>query len=695
MAQHRQRHLVEVHAGQVQRPLGASDAGDVAVHLRRLAQQHVHRHVDRALAAGAVLEDQLTLVGGDAHHRVGRALAAAHLVEQRQQVRVDRQDIALLALVAPDFLRRQAGLFQRHLADVEGRALAGAVDQLGEGVGDAARAHVVDGHDRVALAQRPAVVDDLLRPALDLGVAPLHRVEVERGGVGARSHRRGGAAAHADAHARAAELHQQRAGAEGQLVGLAGADRAQAAGDHDRLVVAAAHARHRLLEDAEVAGQVRTAELVVERRAPQRALGHDLQRAGDVLGLADGIVLPRLVRAGQVQVGDMEARQAGLGLGAAAGRALVADLAAGAGGGARERRDGGRVVVRLDLHQHMRGLGARAVLRRVGVALRQPALDRAALHHRGVVAVGDDGALRRETLGVTDHAEHRQVLRLPVDGEVRVEDLVAAVLGVGLREHHQLDVAGVALELGEGLDQVVDLVVRQRQAEVLVGDFQRRAALADHVDMGQRLGLLGVEKMAAGLAVEGDRLGHAVVQQHRAGLDLLARERLGAALERVDQAGLELQAELGDALDAVDVQAAVVGDVGGLGGPRRHGAQARHHHHQLALGRGLGGVAVGQQRGELVMRGRVQRAIAPDPVHMAGRHADDAGADGLQARQQRLGAEGGKGVAALEMLEVLGGGGRHACESRRAVDAVGSAGGAVPRPARHGQGPDRETSPGF
>jgi hypothetical protein len=67
------------------------------------------------------------------------------------------------------------------------------------------------------------VVDDLLRAALDLGVAALHAVEVQRRGVAARGHRAGGAAAHADAHARAAQLHQQRAGAKGELVRLAGA----------------------------------------------------------------------------------------------------------------------------------------------------------------------------------------------------------------------------------------------------------------------------------------------------------------------------------------------------------------------------------------------------------------------------------------------------------------------------------------
>ena len=107
-----------------------------------------------------------------------------------------------------------------------------------------------------ALAERPAMVDDLLRAALDLRVAALHRVEVELGGVGAGGHRAGGAAAHADAHARAAELDQQRAGGELDLLRLARGDRAQAAGDHDRLVVAAPLPADRLLVDAEVAGRL-------------------------------------------------------------------------------------------------------------------------------------------------------------------------------------------------------------------------------------------------------------------------------------------------------------------------------------------------------------------------------------------------------------------------------------------------------
>jgi hypothetical protein len=115
-------------------------------------------------------------------------------------------------------------------------------------------------------------------------------------------------------------------------VRLPGADAAQPAGDHDRLVVAAAHAGHVLLEDAEVAAQVGAAELVVEGGAAQRALGHDLQRAGDVRRACRWGRAPRVRRSRQVQVADRKAGQPGLGPRAAAGGAFVADLAAGAGG---------------------------------------------------------------------------------------------------------------------------------------------------------------------------------------------------------------------------------------------------------------------------------------------------------------------------------------------------------------------------
>src|SRR3546814_12622576 len=124
----------------------------------------------------------------------------------------------------------------------------------------------------------------------------------------------------------------------------------------------------------------------------------------------------------EMRISDWEFRRAlfrspaqpGLGLAAAAGRALVADLAAGAGGRAGERRDRGRMVVGLDLDAERavaRWLGTVRVCLRVGTE----AFRRIPLHHRGVVAVRGQRVLRRARSGVLDYLEtpRRRPVALP------------------------------------------------------------------------------------------------------------------------------------------------------------------------------------------------------------------------------------------------------------------------------------------
>ncbi len=62
--------------------------------------------------------------------------------------------------------------------------------------------------------------------------------------------------------------------------------------------------------------------------------------------------------------------------------------------------------------------------------------------------------------------------------QLGVEDLVAAVLGVGLREHHQLDVGRIAAERAERRLEVVDLVLGEREAERDVGAPRARRGRA-------------------------------------------------------------------------------------------------------------------------------------------------------------------------------------------------------------------------
>ena len=140
--------------------------------------------------------------------------------------------------------------------------------ELRKRIRQATSAHVVDRQDRVAngagalplalcACEQPALVDNLLGAALNLRVATLHRVEIQRHRIGAGGHGAGSTAAHADPHARPAELDQQATRRERDLVRLGSVDGAEATRQHDGLVVTTLHrvhvGRHRLLVLPEVA----------------------------------------------------------------------------------------------------------------------------------------------------------------------------------------------------------------------------------------------------------------------------------------------------------------------------------------------------------------------------------------------------------------------------------------------------------
>ena len=76
-------------------------------------------------------------------------------------------------------------------------------------------------------------------------------------------------------------------------------------------------------------------------------------------------------------------------------------------------------------------------------------------------------------VGIANHAEQRFGLRLAIEYKVGIEDFMAAVFGVGLGKHHQLDIAGVAPQSAVIVEQIIDFVVRQGQAHLAVGCHQR------------------------------------------------------------------------------------------------------------------------------------------------------------------------------------------------------------------------------
>ena len=145
-----------------------------------------------------ILDDELLFLGGLADDGVGRAFAGAEGFEGGDAVGRDGEDVALLGFVAPEFERRHAGLVVGQFAQVEPAAAAAVVDELRQGVGDAACADVVDEGDRVLVPEGPAAVDHLLAAALHLGVVALHAGEIEVLAAVAAGHGARGAATQAD-----------------------------------------------------------------------------------------------------------------------------------------------------------------------------------------------------------------------------------------------------------------------------------------------------------------------------------------------------------------------------------------------------------------------------------------------------------------------------------------------------------------
>ncbi|MNF59582.1 hypothetical protein D3C84_411760 [compost metagenome] len=222
----------------------------------------------------------------------------------------------------------------------------------------------------------------------------------------------------------------------------------------------------------------------------------------------------------------------------------------------------------FNLHQDVHRLLHRAVL--AGFRVREETTGHGADDHRSVVLISRQNAFAVHHVGVLDHAEQAFFLALAVDVPTGVEDLVTAVLGVGLGEHHQFDVVRVALETVEGIDQVIDLVFSQSQAQLGVGFFQRSATTTEDVDCSQRL-RLGVAEQTGGLLEVGQHdLGHAVMQH------------VGNLL-RFGFAELTGNVEGDTAFQTLDLaQAAVAGDIAGLARPWRDGAETRQHQKQTA-----------------------------------------------------------------------------------------------------------------
>ena len=211
----------------------------IAGHARRLAEQHLEGHVDRGVAKLRIAHHKTPVIGQRADHGERTPLARAEGREAIDGLRRHHQHIALLRLVAPERHRRHAGLIVRDGAQVDESAATAVRDGLRHRIGEPARANVVDEEDRVGLALLPAAIDNLLCAALHLGIAALHGREIEVCGRGTGTDRRGRTAAQTDEHGGTAQHDDLRARRAIMFLHMIAAHIAEAARDHDGLVVAA------------------------------------------------------------------------------------------------------------------------------------------------------------------------------------------------------------------------------------------------------------------------------------------------------------------------------------------------------------------------------------------------------------------------------------------------------------------------
>src|SRR6202022_54878 len=102
----------------------------------------------------------------------------------------------------------------------------------------------------------------------------------------------------------------------------------------------------------------------------------------------------------------------------------------------------------------------------------------------GIVGIRDHRALWADAMAVANHGEQRMLLAPAVDDPFRVEDLVPAMLGIRLREHHQLDVGRIAAGMfwTEIVGEIIDLVGRECQSESAVRVLDRGAPSRAEVD---------------------------------------------------------------------------------------------------------------------------------------------------------------------------------------------------------------------
>ena len=82
-------------------------------------------------------------------------------------------------------------------------------------------------------------------------------------------------------------------------------------------------------------------------------------------------------------------------------------------------------------------------------------------YHRGIVFIGGQNIVGILLEGIFNHAKQGFWLYFAINRPLRIKNLVAAMLRVGLGKHHELNIGGIAFEfIDVGIHQVVNILAR-------------------------------------------------------------------------------------------------------------------------------------------------------------------------------------------------------------------------------------------
>ena len=124
----------------------------------------------------------------------------------------------------------------------------------------------------------------------------------------------------------------------------------------------------------------------------------------------------------------------------------------------------------MGFHFHQ-NVGVFIVITVNAVLIREEASRFGTFHHRSVVFIRGKHKIRSFLKGIFDHFEQGFILFFAIDNPVGIENFVAAMFRVGLREHIKLNVVRIASKCGEIFHQIIDFIFRQCQAQLHVGTF--------------------------------------------------------------------------------------------------------------------------------------------------------------------------------------------------------------------------------